>query len=141
MIDLDKKVVQGLRRLARNEASRRYRARYPEKVRETDRRCIRHLDPVKKRISHNRAEARRRQIRRDILARAKDRPCYDCKVRYPKCAMDFDHVEGQKRFDISMGIGKAIHILIAEIEKCEVVCANCHRIREWRRSENKSCTS
>jgi len=47
--------------------------------------------------------------------------------------MDFDHI-GEKRVEVSRLIyvsGTAA--LLSEIEKCEVVCANCHRIRTIRR--------
>ena len=47
--------------------------------------------------------------------------------------MDFDHI-GSKRLEVSRLLyvsGTAA--LLAEIAKCEVVCANCHRIRTKRR--------
>jgi len=46
--------------------------------------------------------------------------------------MDFDHVHGEKDGDISQlrwRVGAAR--LEAEIAKCEVVCANCHRERSY----------
>jgi hypothetical protein len=47
--------------------------------------------------------------------------------------MDFDHPDGsQKRFNIgrdALGGRCSEEALRAEIEKCEVVCANCHRMR------------
>jgi hypothetical protein len=47
--------------------------------------------------------------------------------------MDFDHIK-PKRPEVSRLLyvsGTAA--LLAEIEKCEAVCANCHRIRTKRR--------
>ena len=49
--------------------------------------------------------------------------------------MDFDHI-GSKRLEISRLLyvsGTAT--LLEEIEKCEVVCSNCHRISTKRRLE------
>jgi hypothetical protein len=47
--------------------------------------------------------------------------------------MDLDHVRGRKEFKVSEAVQKAYSInverLHAEIAKCDVVCANCHRIR------------
>lgn len=60
----------------------------------------------------------------------------DCLKLYPFYCMDFDHVRGKKKFDI----GKAVLLqvtmkeLLAEIAKCEIVCANCHRVRTYGRN-------
>lgn len=63
----------------------------------------------------------------------KDKPCADCGNRFPPECMDFDHVFGKKSFNIAHGSGHSIEDLLAEILKCEVVCANCHRIRTTTR--------
>lgn len=52
--------------------------------------------------------------------------------------MDFDHVKGNKVSGIAIMVGyKTISMeeLLAEMEKCELVCANCHRIRTKKRAE------
>ena len=65
-----------------------------------------------------------------IVARAKDKPCADCRATYPPSVMDLDHRPGtDKLFDCSAIWGKTAVELLDEIEKCDVVCANCHRIR------------
>jgi len=73
---------------------------------------------------------RRLEIRR-IIQEAKDVPCSDCDVSYPTCVMTFDHVKGIKKFHIGEATAKAksIKALLEEIDKCEVVCHNCHAIR------------
>jgi hypothetical protein len=60
----------------------------------------------------------------------KDVPCYDCGNRFPTVCMDFDHRDpSQKVFQISdASLVHRVKVL-AEIAKCDVVCANCHRIR------------
>jgi 5-methylcytosine-specific restriction endonuclease McrA len=83
--------------------------------------------------SSRRRGRRQRQITRDILRRAKDRPCLDCGERFPPEAMDFDHVKGTKVRVVSQLVNFPVVRLLAEIEKCELVCANCHRIRSARR--------
>ncbi len=68
-----------------------------------------------------------------IVRRAKSVPCADCGKRFPPEAMDFDHL-GDKTLEISRLIVDAgTETLLAEIAKCEVVCANCHRIRTQAR--------
>jgi hypothetical protein len=49
--------------------------------------------------------------------------------------LEFDHLEGE---DKSFNIGQALSYrnwqsILDEIEKCDVVCANCHRRRTARR--------
>ncbi len=66
-----------------------------------------------------------------LVAKIKDRPCADCGERFPPEVMEFDHVTDDKAYDVSylMRSGAAEETILAEIAKCELVCANCHRIR------------
>jgi hypothetical protein len=51
--------------------------------------------------------------------------------------MDFDHI-GSKEANISALMSRSgLDRLVKEIAKCEVVCANCHRIRTQARLERK----
>ncbi len=47
--------------------------------------------------------------------------------------MDFDHVHGKKLFTIGSGIVRALKKVMNEIAKCDLVCANCHRVRTYKR--------
>jgi hypothetical protein len=47
--------------------------------------------------------------------------------------MDFDHVRGEKLFVIGEHVRRAHNDLLMEIAKCELVCANCHRVRTEQR--------
>lgn len=59
-------------------------------------------------------------------------PCVDCGETDPT-VLEFDHI-GQKRFGISVGLrARPSQDVLDEIEACEVVCANCHRRRTYRR--------
>lgn len=61
------------------------------------------------------------------------KPCCDCTVVFPYYVLDFDHVQGQKGAEISelVSKGRSIEAISLEIQKCELVCANCHRIRTF----------
>lgn len=76
-----------------------------------------------------------RGLRSNIIRTAKDKPCADCNIAFPYFVMDFDHVRDEKRFDISAAhkLGVTFADLLDEIEKCDVVCANCHRVRTQRK--------
>lgn len=72
---------------------------------------------------------------REFIDTTKQHPCMDCKLCYPTYVMDFDHVRGKKIFDISNAVrtNKALTQIKTEIEKCDLVCANCHRVRTYNR--------
>lgn len=70
----------------------------------------------------------------EYIRKLKESPCTDCKVSYPYYVMDFDHLDN-KEFKLSSRGNKGISRIKAEIAKCELVCANCHRIRTWVRKQ------
>lgn len=75
---------------------------------------------------------------RAIIRAAKDKPCMDCGVAYPYYVMQFDHVVGDKKFNIGLiGPTSKRSTLLEEIAKCQVVCANCHAMRTHARKELK----
>lgn len=63
-----------------------------------------------------------------LVAFFRDRPCVDCGETDP-LVLEFDHL-GQKSFDIAKGLrDRPWQAVLAEIAKCDVVCANCHPAR------------
>jgi hypothetical protein len=60
--------------------------------------------------------------------------CVDCGEKDIR-VLEFDHVNGKKYNDVSTMVWRACSIkkIQNEINKCEIVCANCHRIRTWER--------
>ena len=59
-------------------------------------------------------------------------PGVDCWETDP-LVLEFDHLAG-KEFAVSAGMrGRNWEAVLREIDKCEVVCANCHRRRTARR--------
>jgi hypothetical protein len=71
-----------------------------------------------------------------VLA-AKQGPCVDCGGRFPPECMDFDHIveRGPKLFNISKAGGRNVEGVLAEIAKCDLICANCHRTRSRARTK------
>lgn len=78
----------------------------------------------------------RRDRRLTFLNQAKSVPCADCGNRFPPVCMDFDHVRGEKKFSLSRAMTRSMEEVLSEIAKCEVVCANCHRIRTAERASH-----
>ena len=62
-------------------------------------------------------------------------PCKDCGGTFPPWVMDFDHRDPTKKsFNVMSGRAMLMSRsrLIAEIEKCDIVCANCHAVRTYK---------
>ena len=57
--------------------------------------------------------------------------CADCGYNTHAVALQFDHVRGTKSFNIGSGVNRNWKILLAELQKCDVRCANCHSVRSW----------
>lgn len=77
-----------------------------------------------------RLQDERTKNNKELINKAKDVECADCGGRYPTVCMDFDHRPGTvKAGNISGMLGQPVAKLLAEMAKCDVVCANCHRIR------------
>jgi hypothetical protein len=69
----------------------------------------------------------------EFIASLKKKPCADCKKTYPPYVMDFDHVRGKKVRAIASARSWSKKRIMEEVEKCDLVCSNCHRIRTWKK--------
>ena len=109
------------RRANQSEAGKarraRYRARHPERVRDAERKY-------------------QRERRADYQARLDrikmDQGCIDCGYDAHPRALDFDHRgDAPKLFNVSkiLRLTASWERIAAEVAKCDVRCANCHRIR------------
>lgn len=80
------------------------------------------------------ANAKRRENLHKLVNEIKNTPCTDCGKSYPHYCMDFDHLG-----DKIMAVAHMVHNnysfdkIKAEIAKCELVCALCHRDRTYKR--------
>ncbi len=105
-IDLDQKIIPRERGLPDEEYVRRRKVRQAATAKENAAK-IRHYKSI--------------------------RPCRDCKKIFDPDAMEFDHARGVKRFEISKAGKKSLRAIATEIAKCDLVCANCHRLRTKNR--------
>jgi len=94
-----------------------------------------HVGEGQKEKTSNRRKSQRTVILKYIQEYKQSRPCADCKEDYPYYMKDFDHLGG-KLFTLSKykNYTTDLNIIKEEISKCDVVCANCHRIRTYSRS-------
>lgn len=93
-------------------------------------------DPIKKKANYEKHKAKQiakaQIVRKANLKRIQDykvaQGCADCGYNSHPAALDFDHL-GEKLYAVSMMRSYSWQSIMREVAKCEVVCANCHRIR------------
>jgi hypothetical protein len=73
-----------------------------------------------------------------------ERGCDRCGYNEHYSALEWDHRDGEnKRFGLGMAVGLySWQAVVAEMEKCDLLCANCHRLitesrRRWGNGTNK----
>jgi len=95
---------------------------------------------IKNRTKKATEQSKRRQAVKLVIDKIKsETPCCDCGRKFHPVAMDFDHIKGKRKSIASMySQAYKIDLILEEIERCEVVCACCHRIRTMERRENLS---
>jgi predicted Zn-ribbon and HTH transcriptional regulator len=89
---------------------------------------------IRARSNHKITSARRRLLDSIKL----ERGCTDCGYNLAPEALHFDHREPkEKSFTISNSLTTSWEVILAEIAKCDVRCANCHAIRSKRLGHNR----
>lgn len=79
--------------------------------------------------------ARRARLRQMVDDLKRDAPCMDCVTVYPPYVTDYHHRDPLVK---SAGVAKLVGDLrseariLVEIAKCDLLCANCHRVREYK---------
>ena len=96
-------------------------------------------NPTKEQLENARARERAYAERNREYVRAflKDNPCVLCGYSDIR-ALEFDHIDPmKKRFKISRIIqrGNSIKCLQTEMDKCQVLCSNCHRIKTYEEKD------
>lgn len=81
-------------------------------------------------------KAKKSLIRKIVIELKHNMPCMDCDIAYPYWVLQYDHRPGvDKKFNIAdTHMISSVSALLAEIDKCDLVCANCHATRTYERS-------
>lgn len=85
-----------------------------------------HKQNVNKRKKRIIQESKERML--DYLS---DKVCVDCGYSTNLAALQFDHVRGEKQYEVSELVNRGYpwKTILKEIKKCEIRCANCHAIK------------
>jgi len=97
-----------------------------------------HLGNGQKEKTRNRSTRSRTILTRKLWEYKEVIGCIDCGEKYPHWMLDFDHKPGYTKVDSPTQILRRYswEKAILELEKCDVVCANCHRIRTYSRNQS-----
>jgi hypothetical protein len=80
--------------------------------------------------------AKQRESKKLLINNYKNKSCSDCKQWFPLECMDLDHVRGKKFITLARAAYLTpLATIKEELEKCDVVCSNCHRIRTMNRRQ------
>lgn len=97
-----------------------------------------HEDPVRRTaVASTRRTNRAKNVqvnRAFLLDYFRSHPCVDC-GEADVAVLEFDHVRGEKEWNISRMMEMAPSRVRAEVAKCDVRCGNCHR-RKTAREKN-----
>ena len=92
-------------------------------------------------VVRNSHKRRARDSRQQLIGLLKSAPCTDCGGCFPSECMDFDHIDASRKVatvsELVWG-AKSIDSILVEIDKCELVCSNCHRVRTAKRANGMS---
>lgn len=83
-----------------------------------------------------RNRARKAEVMDYVRQYKEQHPCDDCGVFYPHYVMQFDHLSGKTANVSDLAKRTTLPRVIREIEKCELVCANCHAERTYQRANH-----
>lgn len=93
---------------------------------------LKNKERIKARARSFTVEVRKRN-RKYINKYKSAHPCVDCGFSDIR-ALDFDHVNGEKDLNLAQTHSYwSVKRIQREIDKCEVRCSNCHRIKTWER--------
>jgi predicted transcriptional regulator len=95
-----------------------------------------HLSSEQREKVASRSRDRKNSILKYLQELKESAPCADCGENYPYFMKDFDHrPDEEKLFNLSefRSVTKSMEKIEREAQKCDIVCANCHRLRSWQR--------
>lgn len=110
-------------------------ARYRDRHQWWCRSCFADYQAARRQLNAAQLDARRQRAHEQALSHLRNHPCSDCGLT-DVVVLEFDHVRGQKRREVSVLVNRAasVAVLAEEMAKCDVVCVNCHRLRTLRRA-------
>ena len=122
------------KKIRRKEYRKRYEEKHPEKALEQNRR---YREKYKERLRKQASDWQREKGRKNKLKAIEylGGHCTDCGNEFPSYVYDFHHIDPKlKECAVTRLMGRRWENIVPELDKCILLCANCHRIRENKES-------
>lgn len=94
-----------------------------------------HLGPDQKDKTRQRTNRARTEQSRKLWDLKEESGCIDCGEMYPHYMLEFDHLPQHEKLGSPIYVARTYSMekALEEVKKCDIVCANCHKIRTWQR--------
>lgn len=88
----------------------------------------------------DRQRARRAKAQRWLDSMKEGAPCTDCTLSFPAWVMHWDHLPGFEKVGeiANLATRRTRSVVLEELKKCELMCANCHVMRTVSRARRSS---
>jgi len=93
-------------------------------------------DPEKQKSFRQKWYAKRRKEKKEFLDKIKKEPCSRCGKTFPPICMDLHHRNPNNKKDTISNLMNGTYDLSQlklEVEKCELLCSNCHRLHHFKK--------
>jgi len=81
----------------------------------------------------------KKERRRWLLKYKSNLKCSQCPESHPSC-IDFHHIDPKHKLGTISELvssGRSVKVILKEISKCIILCANCHRKLHWNESHEQ----
>lgn len=118
--------------IKRKEYRDRYKAKHPDRIRAASKK-FKEANKERLRITQSLSQKKRCQANKLKAIEYKGGKCFDCKNEYEQCCYDFHHINPlEKDLNIAQMAGRTFDGIKNELDKCVLLCSNCHRIRHFK---------
>lgn len=109
----------------------RYKAKHPERMKAHNK-AYRERNATTIRVKASKWQKEKGRANKLKAIEYKGGKCMDCNNVFPACCYDFHHIDPKiKDSGIARIMGRDFENIKLELDKCVLLCANCHRIRHF----------
>lgn len=117
------------KRIKRKAYNDTYKEKHPDRVIEQKEKYKKtHIEQIRVRASNwQKIKGRENKLKAIEYLGGK---CIDCNNKFSACVYDFHHLDSnEKESTIARIMGRSWDNIVPELNKCVLLCSNCHRIR------------